>query len=56
MKQAILIIAHGNLSHLVRLITQFDSNCQVYIHLDRKMVLSKQEHETLSSLSTVGDF
>jgi len=53
MKHAFLIIAHGNFTHLLRLLNQMDSNCQVYIHLDRKLSLSKQEHETLSSLPVV---
>jgi len=53
MKHAILIIAHGNFRHLMRLISHIDSNCQVYIHLDRKWVLSKQEYDTLSQFPTV---
>jgi len=53
MKHAFLIIAHGNFTHLLRLLNQMDSNCQVYIHLDRKLLPSKQEHETLSDFSVV---
>jgi hypothetical protein len=53
MKHAVLIIAHGNFQHLVRLIGKLDSNYQVYIHLDRKQFFSKQEMETLTSLLVV---
>ena len=53
MKHAILIIAHGNVRQLTRLISKFDSNYHVYIHLDRKWVLSKQEQEELSDFHVV---
>ena len=53
MKQAILILAHGNYPHLIRLINQLDSNFHVYIHLDRKHSFSKQELITLSNLTVV---
>jgi len=53
MKHAFLIIAHGDFPHLIRLITQMDSNCQVYIHIDKKQKFSKQERATLSNFSVV---
>jgi len=53
MKHAILIIAHENFQQLIRLITRLDSNCQVYIHLDKKLRFSKQELDTLSNLPVV---
>jgi hypothetical protein len=53
MKHAILIIAHNNFPQLIRLINKLDDNCQVYLHLDRKMALSEQECDILSSLSVV---
>ena len=53
MKHAILLVAHGDFPHLVRLLNRLDTNCQVYIHLDRKMRVSKQAYDTLSSLPVV---
>jgi len=53
MKHAILIIAHGNYPHLMSLINRFDSNYQIYIHLDKKMGLTKLEKDTLSNLPIV---
>ena len=53
MKHAVLIIAHGNMQHLIRLVSHFDFNYQVYIHLDKKQSYSKHERETLASYPVV---
>ncbi len=43
MKQAILIIAHKNFEHLLRLIKYFDGACDLYIHVDKKSLFTKDE-------------
>lgn len=42
-KQAILITAYKNYHHLEELITFFDHNFELYIHIDKKSKISEQE-------------
>ena len=43
MKQAILITAYKNYSHLKKIINFFDEDFQIYVHLDRKSKISPEE-------------
>jgi hypothetical protein len=43
MKQAILITAYKNYHHLEEIIQCFDAHFELYIHLDRKSKISKEE-------------
>lgn len=53
MKNAILIIAHENYSHLCNFINCFDNNYNIYIHLDKKHNFSKDEIGKLSIINQV---
>lgn len=43
MKQAILITAYKNYHHLEKIINFFDDNFTIYIHLDKKSIISKEQ-------------
>lgn len=43
MKQAILITAYKNYHHLEEIIAFFDDDFQIYIHIDGKSIITKQE-------------
>jgi hypothetical protein len=43
MTQAILITAYKNYHHLEEIITFFDDDFEIYIHIDRKSIITKQE-------------
>lgn len=43
MKQAILITAYKNYHHLEEIIAFFDDDFEIYIHIDRKSIITKQE-------------
>lgn len=47
MKQALLITAYKNPSHLNNLIDAFDDNFSVYIHIDNKGTFTREDIETL---------
>lgn len=53
MKHAILIIAHNNLSYLIKIIEYFDDDFSFFIHLDKKRKFPKNELETLRSKRNV---
>lgn len=43
MKQAILITAYKNYHHLEEIIAFFDDDFEIYVHIDRKSIITKQE-------------
>ncbi|MFV8325993.1 beta-1,6-N-acetylglucosaminyltransferase [Flavobacterium sp. ZS1P14] len=47
MKQAILITAYKNYHHLREIINFFDTNFELYIHIDKKSKISKMELDNL---------
>ncbi len=53
MKQAILIVAHKNPEQLKRLIGYFRGECEIYIHIDRRSEITRDEKEELRSLPGV---
>lgn len=53
MKQAILLMAHKNYYQLEKLINYFCGRCDIYIHLDKKSDLTKEEIIKLKSLDGV---
>lgn len=56
MKQAILITAYKNYSHLKRILNFFDDDFHIYIHLDKKSEISSFEIEELAGNKTVKIF
>lgn len=50
MKHALIVLAHSNIEDLVDVLGQFGPGCDVYLHLDRKAVVTKTELELLNSL------
>ena len=53
MKQAILITAYKNFSHLDDLVTYFDTNFSIYIHIDKKSSISEEQIAALRSKENV---
>ena len=53
MKHAILIMAHKNVEHLCRLIGYFNRQCEVFVHVDKKVTLNREEMEMLNGLAPV---
>ncbi|MCF8321925.1 MAG: beta-1,6-N-acetylglucosaminyltransferase [Flavobacterium sp.] len=53
MKQAILITAYKNYHHLEEIIQCFDANFEVYIHLDKKSVITNHELVSLRKYEIV---
>ena len=53
MKQAILITAYKNYHHLEEIIQCFDVNFEIYIHLDKKSKISKEELARLKGYNIV---
>ncbi|MDT0650829.1 beta-1,6-N-acetylglucosaminyltransferase [Autumnicola edwardsiae] len=53
MKQAILITAYKNYFHLEKIINFFDSDFQIYIHLDRKSDITDHEREKIENYPQV---
>lgn len=47
MKHAVMIMAHKNLEQLCRLVEYFRTNCDVFIHLDRKCAWRTEDMERL---------
>ena len=53
MSQAILITAYTNFDHLERIITFFDSNFEIFIHIDKKSSISQVNLQTLNEFPQV---
>lgn len=53
MNHAILIMTHKNAGHVYRLAQYFDQCCQVFIHFDKKYLLTDEERESLYNLPQV---
>ena len=53
MSQAILITAYKNYQHLIQIIEFFDSNFEIYIHIDKKRSISKMELQILENYEIV---
>lgn len=53
MKHAIIILAHKNCDHLCKLIRYFDSDFEIYIHIDKKSMITSDEISLLESFSNV---
>lgn len=53
MKHAILILAHKDFKQLSELIHFFNSQCYIFIHLDKKCAITKEEEEKLARLPNV---
>lgn len=51
--QAILITAYKNVEHLKSIINFFDSRFSIYIHIDKKSLISNSEIKTLTQLGNV---
>lgn len=53
MKHAILIMAHKDYAHLVRLVNYFNKDCIVFIHIDKQSRYSKTEIDQLIQIPYV---
>lgn len=53
MQHAIMIMAHKNMEQLCHLVEYFTHDCYVFIHLDRKFKVSKEEKERLEAFPQV---
>jgi hypothetical protein len=53
MKQAILITAYKNYHHLEEIIHYFDTSFELFIHIDKKSAISKEELANLKKYDTV---
>ena len=53
MKQGILITAYKNFEHLFDIASFFDSNFEIYIHIDKKSVVPQIRKEAIQSLPQV---
>jgi hypothetical protein len=53
LKQAILITAYKNYPHLEEIISFFDDDFQIYIHLDKKSLISESEIQQLLAFPNV---
>ena len=53
MKHAILILAHKNIGQLCRLAGYFEKDCDVFIHIDKKPPVTREEEEKLRSYKQV---
>ncbi|MDB5272342.1 MAG: hypothetical protein JWO58_709 [Chitinophagaceae bacterium] len=53
MKQAILITAHADFDHLMDVVHFFDDSFEVYIHIDRKSIVSKEIMDQLLAIEKV---
>ncbi|MDO4737944.1 MAG: beta-1,6-N-acetylglucosaminyltransferase [Bacteroidales bacterium] len=53
MKHAIMIMAHKNAVQLKRLAAFFVKNCDVFIHIDQKSLITKEEISDIQSLPQV---
>lgn len=53
MTHAIIILAHGDLDNLKTLIDYFRSQCYVFVHIDKKSNVTKEEIKSISSMKNV---
>jgi len=53
MQHAIMIMAHKNMEQLCHLVEYFTHDCYVFIHLDKKFKVSKEERERLEAFPQV---
>ncbi len=53
MRHAILILAHKNIGQLCRLAGYFEKDCDVFIHIDKKQSVTREEEEKLRSYKQV---
>jgi len=53
MKHAIIIIAHNNIQHLKSLVEYFETECHVFIHIDKKCIVSQKEIDTILAMKQV---
>lgn len=53
MKHAILILAHKNYSFLCKLVSYFEKDCEVFIHVDKKSSFTKNEISVLRGFPQV---
>ena len=53
MRHAIMIMAHKDIDQVCHLIEYFQNSCYLFVHLDRKHKLNKDERERLESYPQV---
>ncbi|MEB3121991.1 MAG: beta-1,6-N-acetylglucosaminyltransferase [Snowella sp.] len=53
MKQAILITAYKDFNHLIEMIRFFDDDFYLYIHIDKKSLISKDDIEIIQNANNV---
>ncbi len=53
MKHAVIILAHKDYSFLCRLVNYFTNDCELFIHVDKKSVITPKEINQLSAYSQV---
>ena len=53
MQHAIIIMAHKNMEQLFHLVEYFRRNCYVFIHIDKKLKVSREEIARIESLPQV---
>ena len=53
MKQAIIVLAHNDIPLLIHLIEYFDRDCDIFIHIDKRMRISKADMEKINSFPQV---
>ena len=53
MQHAIMIMAHKDIEQLCHLVEYFTHDCYVFIHLDKKFKVSKEERERLKAFPQV---
>ena len=53
MQHAIMIMAHKNMEQLCHLVEYFTHDCYVFIHLDKKFKVSREDRERLETFPQV---
>lgn len=53
MKHAVLIIAHNESNHLLRLISYFERDCYIFVHLDKKKNFTDDYVKIIQSMDNV---
>lgn len=49
MRHAVVILSHGEIGHLLRLIKFFDDDFRIYVHVDRHYPLTPEESAEILS-------